>query len=295
MLHLPSVLQIGYNLFGPLLSDTNTPPSFYQINPSYDVQIMGLVQLLLHFKWNWIGIVALDNDNGERFIQTLKAILLQNSIYVAFAARTIPEFSIFNTPSVYQQRLLSDVLRDDVHVVTVAGGFSAIQNTVISLSLYEQQINTSCGKVWILTTEWEFAAVGSYYQWWTLQSLRGALSFTVHTSHMPGFHHFLSNLDPYQPEGDVFLRDWWEDVFVCEFLKIGAEGGLRNCTGEEKLEDLPASVFDASMTGDSYSVFNAVNSVAHALHSVYLSGSRHGVMWESKRSFLQHVKPWQVL
>ncbi|KAJ6654465.1 hypothetical protein lerEdw1_006886 [Lerista edwardsae] len=214
MLHLPLVLQLGYNLFDPFLSDTNTLPSFYQINPSYDAQNMGLVLLLLHFKWNWIGIVTLKNDNGERFIQTLTAVLLQNNICVAFAAKTIPQLSIFDVPLNNQLPLLSDVLRDDVHVVIVAGGFSAIQNIVMSLSVYEQQTNTSYGKVWILTTEWEFAAIGSYYQWWTLNSLHGALSFTVHTSNTPGFRHFISNLDPYQPEGDVFLRDWWEVVFV---------------------------------------------------------------------------------
>lgn len=297
MLQSLLVLQLGYKLFDPLQSDTNTLPSFYQINPSYDVQSKGLVELLLYFKWNWIGIITLNNDNGENFIRTLTAVLAKNNICVASAVKTLPEFSIFNVLSSRQIDLLWNIQRDDVHVEIIAGGFHVVQNILISLSLYEQQTNISCGKVWILTTEWEFAAVGMHYEWWNLKSLHGALSFRVHASNVPGFHHFLSDLDPYHPQGDIFLRDWWEVAFVCEFLKSGqfSEDGIRNCTGEEKVEDLPTSVFDVSMTGDSYNVYNAVYSVAHALHAVYLSGSKHGAMWKSKTSFLRNMKPWQVI
>ncbi|XP_053145435.1 vomeronasal type-2 receptor 1-like isoform X2 [Hemicordylus capensis] len=286
-------LKLGFKSADPVLSDTDSSPSFYQIDPQDTLQCMGLVRLLHYFQWNWIGIVASDDDNGENFIRSLTPILAQHDICVTFTERPTPELFLYPilTDERYKQVLAA--LQSNAQVAILSGDSNVIQNFITSVSFFEEQTHTSLDKVWILTSEWEFAVEGFQYQWWSVRNFH-ALSFTVHTGAVPGFQSFLRDLDPYHPQGDVFLPDWWEVAFNCEVQKSGQtpEEGRRICTGEEKLEILPASVFEGSMAGHSYTVYNAVYSVAHALHAA-CSRSQRGLKWDSKKSLL-NVKPWQV-
>ncbi|XP_060089045.1 vomeronasal type-2 receptor 26-like [Heteronotia binoei] len=67
----------------------------------------------------------------------------------------------------------------------------------------------------------------------------------------------------------------------------------QNCTEKEDIETLPPFLFEMSMTGNSYNVYNAVYSVAHALHAMYTFASRRATMGNGKR--LLDVQPWQIL
>uniref|UniRef100_A0ACB8EV86 Uncharacterized protein n=1 Tax=Sphaerodactylus townsendi TaxID=933632 RepID=A0ACB8EV86_9SAUR len=60
-----------------------------------------------------------------------------------------------------------------------------------------------------------------------------------------------------------------------------------NCTGDETLKDLPAS--EMSMTGHSYSIYNAVYAVAYALNAMHSSKDIQG-----ERRKLSSQQPWQV-
>ncbi|XP_066486756.1 vomeronasal type-2 receptor 26-like [Tiliqua scincoides] len=71
--------------------------------------------------------------------------------------------------------------------------------------------------------------------------------------------------------------------------------GREICTGEEKLETLPGTVFETSMTSHSYSLYNAVYAVAHALHSMYSSKFKNRAMAYGWREKIRNHPPWQVL
>ncbi|KAG8127090.1 hypothetical protein E2320_022104 [Naja naja] len=59
-------------------------PIFYQIDPQYHLQNEAIVQLLLYFQWNWIGIVVENSESSEHFIWIFDATLAQHDICIQF-------------------------------------------------------------------------------------------------------------------------------------------------------------------------------------------------------------------
>uniref|UniRef100_A0A8C6VJX6 G-protein coupled receptors family 3 profile domain-containing protein n=1 Tax=Naja naja TaxID=35670 RepID=A0A8C6VJX6_NAJNA len=272
----PPSFQLGYRFSDPVLRDKSQFPTFYQIDPQYHLQNAAIVQLFLYFQWNWIGIVVEKSESSDQFIQIFDATLAQNDICIQFVKQVLPKISILNILTKNQIDVLWTIVNSDAQVVIISGVSSALQSLLLSLSFYEEEYHATSGKVWILTTQWEFSAIGYPYEWGKLKSLHGALSLTVHTNPVPGFKDYLWALNPHKPHGDVFLPSWWEVVFDCQVLKAGlvSPDGRQVCTGEENLDTLPLSVFDGKMTGFSYSIYNAAYSVAHALHAAYTSESQ---------------------
>ncbi|XP_029141949.1 vomeronasal type-2 receptor 26-like [Protobothrops mucrosquamatus] len=291
------ISQLGYRCSDPVLSNKSQFATFYQIDPQYHLQNAAIVQLLLYFQWNWIGIIVQKSESSDHFIRIFNATLAQNDICIQFVKQILPRFTMFPELHSDEIRLLLTILNSDAQVVIISGDSNALHRLIVSLSFYEEGNQATTEKVWILTTQWEFSAIGYHYEWGKLKCLHGALSLTVHTNPVPGFKNYLWSLNPYEPLGDIFLPEWWEVVFECQVLKAGlaSPDGRRVCTGEEKLDTLPASVFDEKMTGFSYSIYNAAYSVAHALHAVYTLESQRALKRDRKKPHLQlSVKPWQI-
>ncbi|XP_077187509.1 extracellular calcium-sensing receptor-like [Paroedura picta] len=294
LLGLFKIPQLGYSSFNPVLKERTLFTSFYRIDPSEVPQYLWIIRLLLHFHWNWIGIVAPDDDSGENFLQALTPMLDQNDICVAFTKRTLSEISVFYTDMYNDDSLTTAVKASKAKVVVVSGDSNAIRNLMLLLLRYKKKTKTSLEKVWIVTSQWEFAAAGTAFLQRSVEFFHGALSFRGHAGDVPGFKSFLQTLDPLHPQGDIFLKAWWELVFQCSFKKLNAIPRIiKKCTVNEDLENLPASLFEMSMTGNSYNVYNAVYLMAHALHAIYPFGSRRAMMGNGKR--LLDVQPWEIL
>ncbi|XP_063158794.1 vomeronasal type-2 receptor 26-like [Candoia aspera] len=102
--------------------------------------------------------------------------------------------------------------------------------------------------------------------------IHGSLSFQVASKEVLGFKRFLQMRKLASAEEDSLMRVFWEGAFECSFSNaMLEEDAEKKCTGEESLENLPKSVFETVMTGQSYSVYNAVLAVAHALQAMLSS------------------------
>ncbi|XP_048372618.1 vomeronasal type-2 receptor 26-like [Sphaerodactylus townsendi] len=143
------------------------------------------------------------------------------------------------------------------------------------------------GKVWIVTAHAELIAYGKG-KCGDVQIFHGMISVAIHSNELQGFQEFFMSRKPSNVEGDVFLRDFWSSTFSCAFPNsvLGTVNQV-NCTGDETLKDLPAS--EMSMTGHSYSIYNAVYAVAYALHAMQFSKDIQG-----ERRKLPNQQPWQL-
>ncbi|XP_066486375.1 vomeronasal type-2 receptor 26-like [Tiliqua scincoides] len=84
-------------------------------------------------------------------------------------------------------------------------------------------------------------------------------------------------------------------AFDCIFFNyVNGKVESEICTGEEKLENLPGSLFEMRMTGHSYSVYNAVYAVAHAVHAMSSSRLSHKAVMGGGGLKLQKQQLWQL-
>uniref|UniRef100_A0A8C6VEF6 G-protein coupled receptors family 3 profile domain-containing protein n=1 Tax=Naja naja TaxID=35670 RepID=A0A8C6VEF6_NAJNA len=130
---------------------------------------------------------------------------------------------------------------------------------------------------------------------WDLQMFYGAISFSVHSRAVVGFKEFLQTINPHSGCRDGFRQDIWEQSFDCSLSKSELqETSYRQCLEENKLEDLPGPVFEMEMSGQSYSVYNAVYAVAHALQALHISGFNKKKTMMGKKTDLPYLQPWQL-
>ncbi|KAK9408945.1 type-2 vomeronasal receptor [Crotalus adamanteus] len=284
------VPQLGAD-FDFTQTDRRVYPSFFRINPSEFPQYVGLLQLLLYFQWNWVGLVAPEDDSGDHFISSLMPMLKEKEVCLAFT-EMLKSDNIYNT--------VTKLLRifptwSKTEVVILFGDSNSITSIQVAVYTQEKLRQTPFWKVWILTSHWKLSVVGSRDVLQVIKPFHGALHFRGHTGDVSEFSHFLLSLDPLNPQRDVFLPLWWEMVFGCKIHKAGniPPKGEKQCTGKENLHNLPNYIFETRMTDESYNIYNAIFAAAHAFHRMYGSGARPTRTRLRKR--ISNVQSWQIL
>ncbi|XP_033024063.1 vomeronasal type-2 receptor 26-like [Lacerta agilis] len=87
VLDLFKIPQISYGSFERAINDGTKFPSFYRMVPNEDHQFQGIIQLLLHFRWKWVGLMTTANEAGEHFLQTIEPMFFKNGICSAFTEK----------------------------------------------------------------------------------------------------------------------------------------------------------------------------------------------------------------
>ncbi|XP_060550381.1 vomeronasal type-2 receptor 116-like, partial [Pantherophis guttatus] len=117
----------------------------------------------------------------------------------------------------------------------------------------------------------------------------------VASAECPSDDEDLEECEPSTDYRDGFLQEVWEQAFDCSFPKSELqEMESRKCTGEMKLKDLPGPAFEMEMTGQSYSIYNAVYSVAHALQDLYMLRFNRKTTTIRKKTDLPNLQAWQL-
>uniref|UniRef100_A0A670K9Y5 G-protein coupled receptors family 3 profile domain-containing protein n=1 Tax=Podarcis muralis TaxID=64176 RepID=A0A670K9Y5_PODMU len=229
-----------------------------------------ILTLLLHFNWTWIGILTSNDECGERFVQTVFPVFSSKGICFAFIERS-GKFTIVTeiNDKLHERAKIYDRIIDSKANVVVANGESYLIVFLRWLQfISDRECTMNKGKVWIVTAQIELTSM-VYQRTWDTDIVHGVLSFSMHSSDLPGFKTFIESKSPSFTTGDGFIRDFWQQAFGCVFPSVDGnkvDGDI--CTGKEKLESLPGTFFEMSLTGHSYSIYNAVYAVAHALHAI---------------------------
>ncbi|XP_070810127.1 vomeronasal type-2 receptor 26-like, partial [Pituophis catenifer annectens] len=290
--------QLTYGSLAQEEFQTSKLSSLYFMVPKEDHQYIGIIQLLHYYKWTWIGIFAVDNNDGENFLQKMQPLLSENGVCSSFIERLSQLVHLEDLPETFQTISIISIhlMNSKVNAVLVYG--EALTIMWLRFAMFPENSDskkiTLLGKVWIMTAQIDFILSGFQINW-DLQMFHGAISFTVHSREVVGFKEFLQTINPLSVSRDGFLQDVWEQAFDCSFPKPGLqEMHSRQCTGEMQLEDLPGPLFEMEMTGQSYSIYNAVYSVAHALQDLYMLGFNRKTTTMRKKTDLPNLQAWQL-
>ncbi|XP_075061873.1 extracellular calcium-sensing receptor-like [Mixophyes fleayi] len=283
--HFP---QISHFSTSSLLSNRIQFRSFFRTVPSDAFQSQGLAQLVLHFGWTWIGLVALDNDYGQQGIQVIKRDILKAGACVAFTENIIISRQDRNAPHIVR------VIKESSATAVVI--FSTDIDLVLVLDEMLRQNVT--GKLWIASEAWAtspFLSVDKYSR-----LLLGTIGFALHSESMPGFGDFLNRIHPSMSVGGEWIKIFWEEVFSCKFqekknLTASVQPLIQECTGAESLEGLQNSYNDISGLRVTYNIYTAVRVVAKALQDLRNCRTGDGPSTNGTCPDIMNFHPWQLL
>ncbi|XP_077187399.1 vomeronasal type-2 receptor 26-like [Paroedura picta] len=287
-LHISTLLsnykvpQVSFGSVSHLFSDKTRFPFFYWMLPKVEAVHMGIVQLLLHFRWTWIGLIAPDTDNGERFLRTLTPLLTRHGICVAFSI-SVPVFRLDKQLS----PITSFPLWRQVNVVVYYGQTRLFYDTMYFVQRADEIYNKPiAGKIWITTALWDLT-FGFAYRDLVSEHINGFFSFLIQTN----------KRTKYRNQG-LFLSDterFGQRAFRCSYSKhVSSAKGKTRCREKEKLENFPQGLREKILSQESYSISNTIQAVAHALNAAYSARPKRRVMVGRDHREVQRVQSWQL-
>ncbi|XP_026544606.1 vomeronasal type-2 receptor 26-like [Notechis scutatus] len=264
-------------------------------------QFKGILHLLLHFRWTWVGLISLYEEDRERFIQKSLSIFSERGICFDFI-ECIPQMMYGNLVAEMMEqadKLYKVIMGSTVVAVILNAEITTI--VILRIMIYILDADDipmkRKAKVWIMAAQMDFTSI-LMQRHLPIDFLHGALSFAIHSKSLIGFQKFMLNRSPNFEREDGFIRDFWKDAFDCSFpSEMTDRNAERICTGEEKLETLPNSVFETTVSGHSYSIYNAVYAVAHALRAIFCQTPKFkdGQVIDERRLKMLLQSPWQTL
>ncbi|NP_001092963.1 vomeronasal 2 receptor 24 precursor [Rattus norvegicus] len=279
LLDLYKFPQLTFGPFDSLLSEQRRFSSLYQVAPKDTSLTVGIVSLMLHFHWIWVGLFIIDDHKGAQTLSDLRSEMDKNGVCTAFVEMIVVTRGSFFTKSWKNQ---VQILESSSNVIIIYGDSDSLLSLIVNI---KQKLLT--WKVWVLISQWDVSKFDDYFM---VDSLHGALIFSHHREEIPNFTDFMQKSNPSKYPEDTYLHVLWHIFFNCSFVKKDCKI-VHNCLPNASLGFLPGNIFDMAMSEESYNVYNAVYAVAHSLHEMILNQVQFQPHEKGKKMVFF---PWQL-
>uniref|UniRef100_A0A670ZAX9 G-protein coupled receptors family 3 profile domain-containing protein n=1 Tax=Pseudonaja textilis TaxID=8673 RepID=A0A670ZAX9_PSETE len=259
------------------LSDKSKFPFFHQMLPKEGFHYSAIVQVLLHFRWTLIGLLAPDTEEGENFLRIFPPLLVRKGICVVISQ----QFSMtgdlvpFKDSSFSHWKQVNVFVHFTEHII-VSSTFHIFQITLATLSGPIRE------KIWITTT------LGNY--------IISHLGYHKYIHSIWSFE-FMQNIRPTYGgfEAFSFIDSQYENKsFQCSFsTHVYAVKGQKRCTQKTAVEtedELNGILVENSDSG--YIIFMTL---AHVLKAAYSSRSWRRGKEVQETLEVPRLKPWQEM
>ncbi|XP_057566375.1 taste receptor type 1 member 2 [Hippopotamus amphibius kiboko] len=261
--------QITYSAIIDELGDKSQFPAVLRTVPGADHQTEAMVQLMLHFRWNWIVVLASSDDYGRDNSQLLSERLAHHDICIAFQ-ETLPAPQPNQIVTQQEQERLEAIvgklLQSTARVVVVFSPDQALYN------FFREVLRQNfTGAVWIASESWAIDPV--LHDLTELQRTGTFLGIITQSVPIPGFSEFrVRRSQISRPK-----------------LKKSSQGATCNQECDTCLNTTESFNTILTLSGERvvYSVYSAVYAVAHALHNL--------LGCNQTSCHKEVVYPWQLL
>ncbi|XP_030621124.1 extracellular calcium-sensing receptor-like [Chanos chanos] len=279
--HVP---QVSYFSSCACLSNKLEFPAFLRTMPSDNFQFAALAQLVKHFGWTWVGVIAGDDAYGRGGAQIFIEEITKLGACVALF-EIIPK----NHAPGHIRKIIGKIATSKTRVVLVI----ALEQD--AGSLFRQAIHQNLtGIQWLASEAWITAAVLSTPEFQPI--LQGSMGFAIRRANIPGLQSFLLRLHPSQACHDPFIHEFWEAMFGCSLQAESTNKGDKPpCSGLEELTSKKSIYSDVSQLRISYNVYKAVYAIAHALDAMLNCGEHNGLFVKRVCPDMRNIQPWQLL
>ncbi|XP_047716369.1 G-protein coupled receptor family C group 6 member A isoform X2 [Prionailurus viverrinus] len=211
MLNLQLMPQVSYESTAEILSDKIRFPSFLRTVPSDFYQTKAMAHLIEKSGWNWIGIIATDDDYGRMALNTFAVQTTANNVCTAFK-EVLPAFLSDNTIEVRINETLEKIIAEaQVNVIVV------FLRQFHVFNLFSKALERNINKIWIASDNWSTATKITTIP--NVKRIGKVVGFTFRRGNMSSFHSFLQNLHIFPSDNNKVLNEYATLLSACAYVK----------------------------------------------------------------------------
>ncbi|NXG50641.1 GPC6A protein, partial [Psilopogon haemacephalus] len=227
LLALQLIPQVSPASSAEILSDKIRFPSFFRTIPSDFHQTRAMTRLISESGWDWIGVIATDDDNGRFALESFGVQAMANNVCIAFK-ELLPAYLSDNTFHTKVDRAIEKIVNETkVNVIVV------FMRQIHVLKLFKKAIERNVNKIWIASDNWAEAVKISTIP--NIRQLGTIVGFGFKSGDISAFQGFLSSL-PEKPIGNnKFLREYITLLSLCAHLD---DHDLQMCISDQSQDDL---------------------------------------------------------
>ncbi|XP_007891229.2 G-protein coupled receptor family C group 6 member A-like [Callorhinchus milii] len=292
--------QVSYASSAEILSDKVRFPSFCRTVPSDIHQTEALARLVSNFHWNWIGIIATDDDYGQSAMASF--VEKAQKLNICFGLKElIPTYIGDKTTDDKIQAVVSKIKNTpNANVIVIFAKIPLI------IKLFTQVMEHNVTRTWIATDVWSTSREVSSMM--NIQKIGKVFGTSFKNGNIPGFLEHLKKLRAAPGTMNRFLEEYRQLRFNCsdEYFRYNetCNSNSHQCTLPNSLKllsplactkrnesfteiDDDFLVRNAEMSG-TYATYLAVRTIAYAIKKVLKC--QEGTC---QRTF--SFAPWQLL
>nr|XP_025858081.1 G-protein coupled receptor family C group 6 member A isoform X1 [Vulpes vulpes] len=211
MLNLQLMPQVSYESTAEILSDKIRFPSFLRTVPSDFYQTKAMAHLIQKSGWNWIGIIATDDDYGRLAVNTFAVQTAANNVCIAFK-EVLPAFLSDDTIEIRINETLEKIIAEaQVNVIVV------FLRQFHVFNLFTKAIERNINKIWIASDNWSMATKITTIP--NVKRIGKVVGFTFRRGNMSSFHSFLQNLHMFPRDNNKPLNEYAMLLSACAHVK----------------------------------------------------------------------------